>query len=152
MSKTKDAESVNKHLIEILTNYKYNIFHSDNGGENTAKCISETCSKYNVRKCSKFQVKEIHGRPYHPQSKGVVEVFNKTLKEIIEKLLKSGEGEEWTDVLGKALFIYNNNQHSTIKVTPQSVLDLHKDPTTPKATKMNSTPKVQHRNEQKKKF
>ena len=43
--------------------------------------------------------------PYHPQTDGLVERFNKTLKQMIRRLI-TGEGQEWRKFLPYILFAY----------------------------------------------
>ena len=45
---------------------------SDNGTEFVNRFVKDVCCKYNV--------KIVHGRPYHPQSQGQVENLNRRVK------------------------------------------------------------------------
>ena len=51
-------------------------------------------------------VKPIRTTPYHPQTDGLVERFNKTLKNVLRKIIQ-GEGREWEKYLPYVLFAYH---------------------------------------------
>jgi len=63
-----------KHFINIFG--KPNSIHTDNGREFRNKIFEEYCNLNNI--------KIIHGRPYHPQSQGCVESYNKKIKSLLE--------------------------------------------------------------------
>ncbi|XP_063412148.1 uncharacterized protein LOC134694957 [Mytilus trossulus] len=48
----------------------------------------------------------MHGRPYHPQSQGRVERFNRTLTEYFR--IKMSERSNWSDQLPEFYYAYNN--------------------------------------------
>ncbi|XP_052090773.1 uncharacterized protein LOC127727698 [Mytilus californianus] len=48
----------------------------------------------------------MHGRPYHPQSQGRVERFNRTLTEYFR--IKMSERSDWSDQLPEFYYAYNN--------------------------------------------
>lgn len=49
----------------------------------------------------------IHGRPYHPQSQGHVERFNRTFKEMIQLLLRK-PGMQLEEAVRLATLFYNS--------------------------------------------
>ena len=55
--------------------------------------------------------------PVHPQSNGKTERFNRTLKEILQKLMNNNPAA-WEDKLGHALFAYRNSVSVTNSHTP----------------------------------
>ena len=74
--KNKTAEFILEKFKDFIkTVGKPEIFHTDNGGEFTAKIIKKFCIENDI--------KIITGGVCHPQSQGAVEAFNKF---IIEKL------------------------------------------------------------------
>ena len=58
-------------------------------------------------------VKPIKTTPHHPQTDGLVERFNKTLKDLLRRTIQ-GEGREWEKYLPYVLFAYREvTQEST---------------------------------------
>lgn len=53
----------------------------------------------------------------------MVERFNRTLKEMIDKYLQSSNSKTIVNILPKIVSNYNNSYHSTIKMTPNAVND-----------------------------
>src|SRR5688572_23475341 len=63
---------------------------------------------------SKFSMQHLFSIPYHSQTNGLVEHFNKTLAESLAKLSNQ---DNWDKYIAPTLFAYRTSQHSTIKVT-----------------------------------
>ncbi|CAG2206142.1 unnamed protein product [Mytilus edulis] len=73
-TKTKTA----KEIADLILKFLYllgspRILQSDNGKEFSNSNLADVIDV--------FKTRQIHGRPYHPQSQGRVERFNRTLKE-----------------------------------------------------------------------
>src|SRR5438045_2844467 len=64
----------------------------------------------------KFEIKHLFSTPYHPQTNGLVERFNRTLCESLAKLTQ--KSEEWDLYINPVLLAYRSSKHSTTKVTP----------------------------------
>jgi len=62
-------------------------------------------------------VKRVKTAAHHPQSNGVVEIFNKTLKSSLRIWSKENQ-RDWDELLPFALFAYNTSFHSLLRETP----------------------------------
>ncbi|CAC5393491.1 unnamed protein product [Mytilus coruscus] len=82
---------------------------SDCGGEFNSKVLDHLFKDYNIR--------HITTSPYHPQSNGLVENFNGTLKTMINKLIDK-EPKKWDVFVNEALFAYRVGIHNSTKVSP----------------------------------
>ena len=83
--------------------------------------ISDQGSEFNAHHLrSKFAAVGIDHRrttPYHPQTNGQTERFNRTLKDILRRLVNN-DNRKWEDQLANALTAYRNTTHSTTGFTP----------------------------------
>ncbi len=66
--------------------------------------------------CEKFEIKHKLSSPYHPQTNGLVERFNRTLCESLAKV--SENEDEWDKHINSVLFAYRTVKHNTTKKTP----------------------------------
>ena len=83
--------------------------HSDQGKQFESKLISTICQL--------LQVKKSRTTPYHPQSDGLVERFNRTLTNMLASTAKENPFE-WESHLGKVCLAYNTSVHTTTGHTP----------------------------------
>jgi transposase InsO family protein len=65
---------------------------------------------------SKFEIKHLLSTPYHPQTNGLVERFNKTLCESLAKTAQ--EISNWDLQIAPTLFAYRTSKQSTTKISP----------------------------------
>jgi transposase InsO family protein len=125
--KNKRADSV-AAIIGKLFDKVYNqrgtyprILHTDNGGEFRNAIMEAMCKEKGI--------KQISGAPYHSQSQGLVERLNRTVQESIAIYKQELAGRaivnpETTEpynlkaALRAILKVYNQKQHSTIRMTP----------------------------------
>lgn len=89
------------------------ILQTDNGGEFVNDEIAELCTR--------FQIKQVTGEPYHSQTNGKVERVNRTLQDTIYKYQAQYDTRRYVDNLQAFVYSYNSSLHSTSKLTPFQV-------------------------------
>ena len=65
---------------------------------------------------ARFEIKHLFSTPYHPQTNGLVERFNRTLCESLAKL--SQQTKQWDEYVRPVLFAYRTSKQATTKMTP----------------------------------
>jgi hypothetical protein len=65
---------------------------------------------------NKFKMRHLLSTPYHPQTNGLVERFNRTLCESLAKLVE--KEEDWDLFISPVLLAYRTSIHAITKVTP----------------------------------
>lgn len=83
--------------------------HSDQGRQFESEIIAEICKSLHINKS--------RTTPYHPQSDGMVERFNRTLLNMLAIHVEE-HPSDWEDHLRKVCFAYNTSIHSTTGYTP----------------------------------
>ena len=61
--------------------------------------------------------KKVFTSPYHPQTDGFFELFNRTVMKYIEAFVSPNESD-WSEHLPMACFRYNTTENSGTKMTP----------------------------------
>ena len=118
-SKTKEEVlSSIKEIFSIMGTPK--ILQSDNGGEFKNSLLEQYWSKVNVR--------QIFGSPYHPQSQGSVEAFNRTIHDFLISA-KDALGKKFNlkDAVNEFLAYYNEREHSTTGYAPREIVERSKE-------------------------
>ena len=64
-----------------------------------------------------LHIKPIHTSPYHPQTDGLVERFNRILKAMLNKLV-GDEGKDWDRLLPYLLFAYREVPQASTGFSP----------------------------------
>ena len=109
--KNKSAQSVAFALQDIiLQEGSPEKLASDNGGEFDNALIAQLCAER--------EIDQRFGSPYEPRSQGLVERFNKTLKEKINRYLADHSSMMYIDKLQFIVFSYNTQKHSTTGEKP----------------------------------
>ena len=108
----KDATATNvvKFIYEVIIcrHGCPKIILSDRGTHFRNKLVEELCEK--------FEIKHKLSAPYHPQTNGLVERFNRTLCESLAKV--SEKENQWDEHIEQVLFAYRTTKHATTKRTP----------------------------------
>ena len=87
--------------------------HTDQGREFESKVFQAMCSMLGVNKT--------WTTPYHPQSDGMVERCNRTLKDVLSKVITSNQ-DDWDKWLPHVLLAYRTAVHSATGITPHGML------------------------------
>uniref|UniRef100_H3AIA3 Gypsy retrotransposon integrase-like protein 1 n=1 Tax=Latimeria chalumnae TaxID=7897 RepID=H3AIA3_LATCH len=83
--------------------------HTDQGRQFESDVVKHLCQLLGIRKT--------RTSPYHPQSDGMVEQFNRTLIDQLSKTPLEHSGE-WDDYLNQVVLAYNTSTHSSTGFTP----------------------------------
>jgi transposase InsO family protein len=81
---------------------------SDNG--------KEFASHYFNTFCDVFGIKPVKSTTYHPQSQGLVEKFNGTLKTMLASYTNENQ-TDWSDYIHLCVFAYNTAVQKSIKIS-----------------------------------
>jgi len=105
-----DAESVAEELVKLFARVGIPMeILTDQGTNFTSQLLAEV---YKL-----LHVKGLRTSPYHPQTDGLVERFNQTLKEMLRKTA-SEEGKDWDKLLPYVLFAYREVPQESTGFSP----------------------------------
>ena len=117
-TKWPEAKPLPRATVEVTSDFIYNeiIYRhgcpkyllSDRGTHFNNKIIKELTKK--------FEIKHLFSSPYHPQTNGLVERFNRTLCESLAKMVN--KVEEWDDYIIPILFAYRTSKQAATKMIP----------------------------------
>ena len=108
------TETVVKYLIDMTVRVGIpEEVLTDNGSNFVSKTMRECCTTMGIE--------QIKTSPYHPQTDGMVERFNVTLKRLLRKLTQNPK-VEWDECLPYVLWEYRGNVHKTTGFSPYQML------------------------------
>ena len=87
--------------------------HSDQGRDFESNLFQEMCNLLDIRKT--------HTTPYHPQSDGQVERFNRSLKLMLRSFVNETQ-DDWDDHLPFLTMAYRSSAHKSTKCTPNLLM------------------------------
>ena len=92
---------------------KIKTIRSDNGSEKINKNFVEFLNKNNI--------KQVLSEPGKPQSNGMIERANASIKEVIQKSLEINEKYDWVMNLQNLVDNINNSKHRITGFTPNKI-------------------------------
>lgn len=95
--------------------------HSDQGSQFVSKLFLEMCRL--------LQIEKTRTTPYHPESDGMVERFNRTLCTMLSAFVDENH-KNWDSLLPFVMMAYRAAEHETTGVSP-NVMMLGRETTTP---------------------
>ena len=112
--RTVEADRIAKEPVKVFARVGVpDEILTDQGTNFTSQLLQEV---YRLLK-----VKPIRTTPYHPQTDGLVERFNNTLKSMLQKAA-SAEGKNWDDLLPYLLFAYREVPQASTGFSPFELL------------------------------
>ena len=108
-----------KTVAEVLLHgfiSKYGVpkqIHSDQGAQFESKLFQELCRAFDIDKT--------RTTPYHPQSDGLVERFNRTLGDMLSKLVNASH-RNWDELLPFVMMAYRSSVHESAGYFPSMML------------------------------
>jgi hypothetical protein len=118
LTKWPEARAISEATAEKVAEFIYEqiicqhgcpqIILSDRGTHFNNNMISKLLEK--------FSINHLLSTPYHPQTNGLVERFNRTICESLAKLSK--KTNDWDLFIAPTLFAYRTTKHSTTKIEP----------------------------------
>ena len=117
--KNKTDTDVLKAFKKIYTQSKVRAIRSDNGSEFINNKFVDFLHKNNV--------KQILSEAVKPQSNGMIERANATIKELIQKSVELNQSFDWVINLQKLINNINNSQHRITGFTPNQIQEAFKN-------------------------
>ena len=109
-----DAENVAEELLKLFARVGIPVeILTDQGANFTSQLLSELYSMLHIH--------GIRTTPYHPQTDGLVERFNQTLKAMLRKTAVQ-EGKDWDLLIPYVLFAYREVPQSSMGFSPFELL------------------------------
>ena len=132
----------NRYIIvfmDYLTKWVEAYATSDQTTETVADCLVDVVCRHGVPRelvsdhganllshlmqeiCEEFGIKKVNSTSYHPQTDGLVENFNKTLRSMLAKYARQF-GDNWDEHLQHVLFVYCTKPHESTGESPYYLL------------------------------
>jgi len=111
--KNKTDTEVLKAFKKIYTQSQVRAIRSDNGSEFISDKFKNFLKENNI--------KQILSEPSKPQSNGMIERANATIKELIQKSVELNQSFDWVKHLQKLISNINNSQHRITGFTPEQI-------------------------------
>jgi transposase InsO family protein len=127
--KNKTDTEVLKAFKKIYTQSNIRAIRSDNG--------SEFINNKFVDFLEKNDIKQILSEAGKPQSNGMIERANSTIKELIQKSVELNQNFDWVKNLQKLIDNINNSQHRITGFTPNQIQEAFKNEDTELLNKAN---------------
>ena len=110
-----EASTVAKIIVEeVIVRYGVpSYIHSDQGRQFESKLFQEVCDILNIKKT--------RTTPYHPQSDGMVERFNKTLVTMLSSYVSEHQ-RDWDKYIPYVMMAYRSAEHETTGQTPNRLM------------------------------
>ena len=84
--------------------------HTDQGANFQSKLISQVCDL--------LKIKKTRTSAYHPQGDGQVERFNRTMIDMIRKMVEDNSKDTWDEYLDDVVAAYNGMKHASTGYSP----------------------------------
>ena len=117
--KNKTEKEVLEGFKKIYNKSKIKAIRSDNGSEFINKKFVDYLEKNNI--------KQILGEAGKPQSNGMIERANGSIKELIQRSIEMNENFDWVKNLNKLIDNINNSQHRITGFTPKEIQTAYKN-------------------------
>ena len=110
-----ESRTVAKILVEeVISRFGVPaVLHSDQGRQFESKLFMEMCSLLGITKT--------HTTPYHPQSDGMVERFNRTLTTMLSNFVNENHND-WDKHLQYVMMAYRSTIHETTGFSPNALM------------------------------
>ena len=101
-------------MLEVVSRFGVpGYIHSDQGRQFESELYQEVCFLLDIKKT--------RTTPYHPQSDGMVERFNKTLEGLLRAFVNK-EHSDWDERLPYVLMAYRSSVNETTGYTPNMMM------------------------------
>ena len=107
-TKSKTSEEISHYLKRVLMGEcsEYTTIQSDQGSEFVNSAVGQVAESFNIRL--------VNSRPYHPQSQGIVERLNSTIKSSVQRVISEKGADNWGEELPNIIHKYNNTPHRSL--------------------------------------
>ena len=90
-----------------------NVIHSDQGRQFESRLFKDMCEL--------LQIEKTRTTPYHPQSDGMVERFNRTLCTMLSTFVEDNQ-RNWDTLLPYVMMAYRSTEHETTGMSPNMLM------------------------------